>query len=60
MLLLSSALNCTWLVEQPEGSKDVFWRHPRLDWVSNVVTWESRLIYYNHTSNLRSGEAAFG
>ena len=39
MLILSTALNCIWLLEQPEGSKDVFMRHPRLDLFSNCISW---------------------
>lgn len=39
MLILSTALNIYWLVEQPEGSKDVIMRHPRLDFFSNCIAW---------------------
>ncbi len=39
MLILSTALNIFWLVEQPEGSKDVLMRHPRLDFFTNCISW---------------------
>ena len=39
MLILSLALNCAWIVEQPEGSKDVIMRRPRLDFFSNCISW---------------------
>lgn len=39
LILVSTALHCHWLLEQPEGSKDVIFRHPRLDFLSNAVVW---------------------
>lgn len=39
MLILATSLNIYWLVEQPEGSKDVLMRHPRMDFFSNCVAW---------------------
>lgn len=42
ILFISTALHCQWLIEQPDGSKDVLFRHYRLDYFSNVIAWVPR------------------
>jgi len=37
LLLISIATHSTFVVEQPEGSKDVFPYHPRFSWLVNRI-----------------------
>ena len=39
LLFISTARHCLWLMEQPEGSKDTIYRHPRMDYMSNAILW---------------------
>ena len=43
LLLISLATHATFLVEQPQGSTDVFPNHPRFSWLCNRVCYVSCL-----------------
>lgn len=43
ILLLAEALFVVWILEQPSGSSDVIWLHPRLNWFSNEVGYATCL-----------------
>ena len=43
-MLLSIALHCNFLCEQPMGSSDVFPNHPRLSWLCNKVAVVAGLL----------------
>lgn len=45
LLLICLATHSTFLVEQPEGSKDVFPHHPRFSWFTNRICMVPFLKY---------------
>lgn len=58
LLFLCAAQHIVWLVEQPEGSSDVLFRHPRLDYFSNVISWvyvnSFWMMHFGHPSAKRT------
>lgn len=44
LLYVTTARHCLYIIEQPEGSKDVLFRHPRLDHWSNMVAYVTRQL----------------
>ncbi|CAK8999741.1 unnamed protein product, partial [Durusdinium trenchii] len=50
IMLLSIALHCNFLCEQPMGSSDVFPNHPRLSWLCNkvAVVWRNNFWMLHH------------
>ena len=53
LLYVTTARHCFYVLEQPEGSKDVLFRHPRLDHWSNVVAYVTRFWVEWLRSSLR-------
>ena len=45
ILILAESMHLVWVLEQPHGSSDVLWLHPRMSWFSNEIGFALASMY---------------